>query len=153
LTIVTTADLAEQLAVLDATLRNIELVLDLDRMRRERKVLEDQAAVPNLWDDPAEAQKVTSRLSHIQSEISRVEKIRARLNDAVVLLELSKSEDDADAAAEASNEVVALHKAVDELEIRTLLSGEYDEREALVSMRSGAGGVDAADLAEMLLRL
>jgi peptide chain release factor 2 len=153
LTIVTTADLAEQLAVLDATLRNIELVLDLDRMRRERKVLEDQAAVPNLWDDPAEAQKVTSRLSHIQSEISRVEKIRARLNDAVVLLELSKSEDDADAAAEASNEVVALHKAVDELEIRTLLSGEYDEREALVSIRSGAGGVDAADFAEMLLRM
>ena len=122
-------------------------------MRREKAALEEQAAVPNLWDDPAEAQKVTSRLSHIQSEISRVEKIRSRLNDAVVLLELSQSEDDAEAAAEASNEVVALHKAVDELEVRTLLSGEYDSREALVTIRSGAGGVDAADFAEMLLRM
>ncbi len=151
--IVTTADLAEQLSALNSTLRNIETVLDLDRMRRERANLEEQAAVPNLWDDPAAAQKVTSRLSHIQSEINRVEKLRARLNDASVLLELAQSEDDADTVAEVSNEVVALQKSIDELEVRTLLSGEYDVREALVTIRSGAGGVDAADFAEMLMRM
>jgi peptide chain release factor 2 len=153
LTTVTTADLAEQLSELDATLHNIEVVLDLNRMRREKVDLEEQAAVPNLWDDPTAAQLVTSRLSHIQSEINRVERLRSRLDDAAVLLELSESEQDAEAAVEAGNEATILRKAIDELEVRTLLSGEYDSREALVTIRSGAGGVDAADFAEMLMRM
>ena len=76
LVVVTTADLPEQLNALDATLRNIEVVLDLDRMRKEKAELEAQASVPDLWDDPAKAQVVTSRLSHVQSEINRVERLR-----------------------------------------------------------------------------
>jgi peptide chain release factor 2 len=153
LSFVTTEDPAEQLKGLDATLRNIETVLDLGRMRKERADLEAQASVPDLWNDPTSAQAVTSRLSHMQSEINRVERLRSRLDDAAVLLELAGSEDDADAAAEVGAEITALRKAIDELEIRTLLSGEYDSREALVTIRSGAGGVDAADFAEMLLRM
>jgi peptide chain release factor 2 len=150
---VSTADLAEQLKQLDATLHTVEAVLDLDRMRRDRAELEAQASEPNLWDDPAAAQKITSRLSHVQSEISRVEKLRSRLDDAAVLLDLSLSEGDAGATAEASAEIAALQISIDELEVRTLLSGEYDAREALVTIRSGAGGVDAADFAEMLMRM
>jgi peptide chain release factor 2 len=151
--VTTAADLSEQLKELDATLRNIEAVLDLDHMRREKADLEEQASAPHLWDDPATAQQITSRLSHIQSEINRVERLRSRLDDAGVLLELAHAEGDADTAAEAGAEAVVLRKAIDELEIRTLLSGEYDSREALVTIRSGAGGVDAADFAEMLLRM
>jgi peptide chain release factor 2 len=150
---VTTADLADTLKELDATLRNIENVLDLDRMRREKADLEEQAGVPNLWDDQAKAQQVTSRLSYVGGEINKVERLRARLDDAFVLLELAEAEADADTHAEAASEVVALRKSVDELEVRTLLSGEYDQREALITIRSGAGGVDAADFAEMLLRM
>jgi peptide chain release factor 2 len=153
LLVVTTADFPEQLAALDATLRNIEVVLDLDRMRKEQADLEEQASVPNLWDDPSKAQAVTSRLSNVQSEINRVERLRGRLDDAALMYELSQSESDSDAAAEVASEIVALRKAIDELEVRTLLSGEYDSREALVTIRSGAGGVDAADFAEMLLRM
>ena len=149
----TTADLAEQLKALDTTLRSIEVVLDLPRMRLEKADLEEQAAVPNLWDDPAAAQVVTSSLSHVQSEINKVERLRARLDDAMVLLDLAGSEDDAAATEEVASEIVGLRKSVDELEVRTLLSGEYDSREALVTIRSGAGGVDAADFAEMLLRM
>jgi peptide chain release factor 2 len=70
-----------------------------------------------------------------------------------VLLELAQAEDDPASLAEVGTEIIALRKAIDELEIRTLLSGEYDIREALVTIRSGAGGVDAADFAEMLLRM
>jgi len=153
LTVVTTDDLAAKLKELDATLRNIEGVLDLDRMRREKSDLERQASVPNLWDDPAQAQKITSRLSHIQGEINKVERLRSRLDDAGIMLELGEAEGDAETAAEVATEVVALQKAIDELEIRTLLSNEYDSREALVTIRSGAGGVDAADFAEMLMRM
>jgi peptide chain release factor 2 len=150
---VTTADLPEQLAALNATLSNIEAVLDLGRMRKEQAALEEQASAPDLWDDPAKAQVVTSRLSHVQSEINRVERLRSRLDDAGVMYDLAQSEEDADTAAEVVAEVTALGKAIDELEVRTLLSGEYDVREALVTIRSGAGGVDAADFAEMLLRM
>ncbi len=149
----TTADLADKLKELDATLRNIETVLDLDKMRREKADLEEQAGAPDLWDDQARAQQVTSRLSYVGGEINKLERLRSRLDDAVVLLELAESENDAASAAEAGTEVVALEKAVEELEVRTLLSGEYDPREALVTIRSGAGGVDAADFAEMLLRM
>jgi peptide chain release factor 2 len=150
---VNTADPGDQLKKLDATLRNIEVVLDLDRMRKDQAELERQASAPDLWDDPAKAQQVTSKLSHVQAEINRVEKLRGRLDDAMVLLELAESEGDPDTAAEVGTEIAALTKAIDELEIRTLLSGEYDAREALVTIRSGAGGVDAADFAEMLLRM
>jgi len=150
---VTAADYAEQLKHLDATLRNVEGVLDLDRLRRDKAELERAAAQPDLWEDQARAQEVTSRLSYVSGEIRRLERLRSRLDDAFVLLELAESEGDAASLAEVGTELGALRKAIDELEIRTLLSGEYDAREALVAIRAGAGGVDAADFAEMLLRM
>ncbi|HEX6969982.1 MAG TPA: peptide chain release factor 2 [Micromonosporaceae bacterium] len=149
----TAADYADQLKELDATLRNVEAVLDLDKLRRDKVELEQAAAEPGLWDDPARAQQVTSRLSYINGEIARLEGLRRRLDDAQVLLELAEAEADSSVLAEVQSELRALHKAVEELEVRTLLSGEYDSREALVAIRAGAGGVDAADFAEMLLRM
>ncbi|MCW2642777.1 MAG: putative peptide chain release factor 2, partial [Dactylosporangium sp.] len=149
----TAADFADALKQLDATLRNIENVLDLDRLRRDKADLEQQASAPDLWDDQARAQQVTSRLSYAQGEINRLERLRGRLDDAQLLLEMAEAEGDESSVAEVGLEVVALLRAIDELEIRTLLSGEYDSREALVTIRSGAGGVDAADFAEMLLRM
>jgi peptide chain release factor 2 len=150
---VTAAEYADQLKSLDSTMRNIEAVLDLDRLRRDKADLEAVAATPDLWDDQARAQQVTSRLSYVQGELNRIERLRGRLDDAGILLELAESENDPSSLAEVGNEVTVLTKAIDELEVRTLLSGEYDSREALVSIRSGAGGVDAADFAEMLLRM
>ena len=144
---------SEELDQLTATLAGVESVLDLDGMRARIDELEREASVPDLWDDPANAQAVTSRLSALQSELRRVESLTARLADLPVMFELAESEDDADALAEADTELAALRSEVSALEVRTLLSGEYDQREALVSIRSGAGGVDAADWAEMLLRM
>jgi peptide chain release factor 2 len=150
---VTVADYAESLKSLDATLRNIEGVLDLGRLRKEKADLEQQASAPNLWDDQAAAQKVTSRLSYVQAEINRLEKLRSRVDDAQVLLELAEAEDDSSSLDEVGTEITSLHGAIEELEVRTLLSGDYDSREALVTIRAGAGGVDAADFADMLLRM
>ena len=147
------ADYADQFKQLDATLRNVEQVLDLDRLRREKAELEEQASVPNLWDDQAKAQQVTSQLSYVNSEISKIESLRRRLDDAQILLELAEAESDPSSVAEVGTELTSLAKAIEEIEVRTLLSGEYDVREALVTIRAGAGGVDAADFAEMLLRM
>jgi peptide chain release factor 2 len=150
---VTPVESAEALKALEATLRNIEAVLDLDRMRQEKDDLEREASSPDLWEDSARAQAVTSRLSFVQGELRRLTRLRSRMEDAGVLLELAESENDPDSAAEVVREVTDLRKAIDELEIRTLLSGEYDHREALVTIRAGAGGVDAADFAQMLMRM
>ncbi|MET7393538.1 peptide chain release factor 2 [Dactylosporangium sp. NPDC005572] len=149
----TALDHAESLKSLDSTLRNIEAVLDLDRLRKEKADLEQEASAPNLWDDQVAAQKVTSRLSYVQGEINRLERLRGRLDDAQVLLELAEAEADASSLAEVGEEINGLRKSIEELEVRTLLSGEYDAREALVTIRAGAGGVDAADFADMLLRM
>lgn len=138
---------------LDATLSSIEKVLDLPGLAAEVTELERQASVPNLWDDPATAQRVTSRLSYVQGEIRKITALRSRVDDLPVLVELARAEQDAEALAEAERECADLRRVIDELEVRTLLSGEYDEREALMTIRSEAGGVDAADWAEMLLRM
>jgi peptide chain release factor 2 len=150
---VTTADYPDQIKQLDATLRSIEAVLDLSKLRKDKEELETAASAPDLWDDQVKAQEVTSRLSYVNGEIDKLTTLRRRLDDVPVLLELSHAEDDAGSLAEVGTELNALAKAIEELEVRTLLSGEYDAREALVAIRAGAGGVDAADFAEMLLRM
>jgi peptide chain release factor 2 len=146
-------DVPAELKELSTTMASIESVLDLGKLRAEAHTLEQQASAPNLWDDPDNAQKVTSRLSAVQGEVRRVEDLKRRLDDAQVLWELAEDAGDDSEKAEAEAEVGNLRKSIDELEVRTLLSGEYDSREALVTIRSEAGGVDAADWAEMLLRM
>jgi peptide chain release factor 2 len=146
-------DVPAELKELSATLSSIEAVVDLDSLRREVTELEQQASAPDLWDDLENAQKVTSRLSYVQGEIRRVEELRRRVDDAQTLWDLAEEMDDADSRTEAEAEVTTLRRAIDELEVRTLLSGEYDSREALVTIRAEAGGVDAADFAEMLMRM
>jgi peptide chain release factor 2 len=131
----------------------VERVLDVAALRTRIEKLEQEASDPNLWDDQARAQKVTSELSHTQGELRRVEELRQRLDDLPVLYELATEEDAADEMAEADAELKQLREDIEAMEVRTLLSGEYDEREALVNIRSGAGGVDAADWAEMLMRM
>ena len=147
------ADVRETWTEVDATLTSIEKVVDVAKLTRDIAELEERAAAPDLWNDQANAQLVTSRLSYLQAERNRIVTLRRRVDDVPVLLELAEAEGDADALAEAEREITDLHRAVSELEVRTLLSGEYDAREALVTIRSEAGGVDAADWAEMLLRM
>ena len=134
-------------------MESIEAVLDLDKLRADIAALEEQAAVPSLWDNPDEAQKITSKLSHLQAEVRKAEALRGRIDDLSVLFEMAEEEDDPDTRAEAESELAAVRKALDEMEVRTLLSGEYDSREALVNIRAEAGGVDAADFAEKLQRM
>jgi peptide chain release factor 2 len=150
---VATTDFDSEIKQLQATMKTIGSVLDLDSMRKEIADLGEQVAAPDLWDDQANAQRVTGRLSALQHDLERFEDLQGRLDDLSVMVELAAEEDDADAAAETEAELKRLIKLVEQLEVRTLLSGEYDEREALVNIRSGAGGVDAADWAEMLMRM
>ena len=147
------ADRTADLAALDATLTSIEKVLDVPRLRIELSDLEAQAGEPDLWDDTAKAQEITTRLSTVQGDIERVEAYRRRLDDLAVLFEMAAEEEDEATAAEAERELVALQREIGSLEVRTLLSGEYDQRHALVQITPGAGGVDSQDFALMLWRM
>ncbi len=146
-------EITQRISTLSSTLSGIADVVDLDGARREISSLEQHASDPGLWDDQERAQRVTSRLSFLQSEVTSVESLRSRLDDVLVLFELAAAEGDADTAAEAGDELDEIAREIDEMEVRTLLSGEYDQRGALIHVHSGAGGVDAADWAQMLLRM
>ncbi len=134
-------------------MHTIEQVLDLPAMRAEIAELGEQVAAPDLWDDQDNAQRVTGRLSQLTGEVDRFSELSARVDDLALMVELALEEGDAESLAESEAELVRLTKAVEGLEVRTLLSGEYDARDAIVTIRSGAGGVDAADFAEMLMRM
>jgi peptide chain release factor 2 len=147
------ADRSEEIPALDATLTSIEKVLDVPQLRVELSDLEAQAGEPGLGDDTAKAQEVTTRLSQVKGDIERVESLRSRLDDLSVLFELAAEESDEGVVAEAERELDALRREISSLEVRTLLSGEYDPREALVQITPGAGGVDSQDWALMLWRM
>lgn len=148
-----TGDFAVDIAAINSTLSSIEKVLRIDEMQAQVAELEILASAPDLWDDQANAQRVTGKLSVLQADIGRIKNLRSRVDDVQVLWEMGETEGDQGIIDEAAAELIALEKSIGELEVRTLLSGEYDNREALVTIRSGAGGVDAADWAEMLQRM
>ena len=125
----------------------------MSKLRAQALVLEEEAGVPNLWDEPENAQKVTSRLSRVQAEINKLTGLRRRVEDLPILFELAESEPDGSAVADAERELDAVKKSIGELEVQTLLNGEYDDRDALITIRSEAGGVEAADWAEMIMRM
>jgi len=135
------------------TFASIRAVSDPEALAKRIDELSEQASAPNLWDDTDAAQAVTSELSHAQSELERLNKMAERIDDVETLVEMATEEDDADTLAEAERELTKLRRDLGDMEVRTLLAGEYDKRDAVVTIRSGAGGVDAADWAEMLLRM
>jgi peptide chain release factor 2 len=146
-------DLSQQLKELSATFANIVEVINLDALAATIEQLKVEASAPDLWDDQAKAQKVTSALSQQQSLFEKVSAVKQRLADLPVLIEMANAEADESAKREAKAECDALAQAISTLEVQTLLNGEFDARGAVVTIRSGAGGDDATDFAEMLLRM
>jgi peptide chain release factor 2 len=146
-------DYDAEIKQLQATMRTVGSVLNIDRMREEIADLSEQVAAPDLWDDVESATRTTGRLSALQGELDRYTGLESRIEDLGLMVEMAQEEGDAETLADTEAELGRIKKSVESLEIRTLLSGEYDEREAIVTIRSGAGGVDAADFAEMLMRM
>jgi peptide chain release factor 2 len=146
-------DPADEITTLTSKLDSIEAVLDPGEMEREAADLREQSADPALWADQERGQKVTRRLSYLEAELNRLSGLRQRLVDTKTLFELAESENDEPTRDEANHELAALRAEIDQLEVRTLLNGQYDAREALISINAQAGGADAADFAENLLRM
>jgi peptide chain release factor 2 len=146
-------DPSDEISELSSKLDTIEAVLDPDAMKTEAADLREQAADPGLWEDQTRAQQVTRRLSYLEGELARLESLRQRLEDTGVMFELADEQHDQTARDEAAGDLAQLRKEVDQLEVRTLLNGEYDNREALITINSQAGGADAEDFAGNLQRM
>lgn len=146
-------DFPVEIAALRNTFEQIEAVLDPSALRAKIAELEDEASAPDLWDDQDHAQAVTSALSAATGELERVEGFGRRIDDLEVLVEMAVEAEDAEVLAEAERDLSKLRKDLAAMEIRTLMAGEWDERNAVVTIRSGAGGDDATDFAEMLMRM
>ena len=146
-------DFTDDISALRSTFADIRAVVGVEKLEAEIADLSEQAGVPDLWDDTEKAQKVTSALSHKQAELAKIESIQSRLDDLEIMVELANEESDVAAATDARTELTSIQKLLGELEVQTLLNGEWDAHPAVITIRSGAGGVDAADFAEMLQRM
>jgi len=146
-------DLSADLAELRRRLSESCKDLGLDAKRARLGELEKQASDPSLWDDQNDARKVTSELALMKDDIDLLDGLDARLSDLEVLYDLAREEADDSVETELEGGLTAITKEFDALELRSLYSGEHDERDAVCEVHSGAGGTDAQDWAEMLLRM
>ena len=126
-------DFTQAIGEARAKYESIAKALDVDRLKADIKDLETQAAAPGLWDDPENAQKITSRLSAAESQLKRLNSASQRIDDVETLVELGHEEGDQDSLDEAQSEIGEIQKDLDQMEIQTLLDGEYDERSAVVT--------------------
>ncbi len=151
-------DFDAELGALGSRLAEAERYLGLDKLEARRSELEAEAARPGLWDDPDRARAVTKELGRVSADLDQLAGLRALLEDALALLELTDESAAAGARdvsldAELVETVDALGTRLAALELQSLFSGEYDELDAVCEVHAGAGGTDAQDWAEMLLRM
>ncbi|HPT86891.1 MAG TPA: peptide chain release factor 2, partial [Bacillota bacterium] len=147
------SELRSALSDLRKRLSELREYLKLDQKSERVSELEDLSAAPNFWDNPAEAQKTLQELTTLKDQIEKVEKMAAQESELSGLLEMAVEENEEELLEEIQSGVAALEKGVDELELTTMLCGEYDNSNVYLTIHPGAGGTESQDWAEMLLRM
>lgn len=128
-------------------------VFDVPALNARQQDLEQLAAQPDFWDDQQNAQKQMRRLDEVKAQLLQLTTWQGAVGDAQATLELYELEPDDEMLAEAQAGLDQLRKELDRWELERLLSGEYDKEGAVLSINAGAGGTDAQDWAQMLLRM
>ncbi len=147
------ADLTDEIADARRRLAEAAHYLRLEEIRDRRLELEDVVGQPDLWDDADRARQVNQELAEVTDDIAVYERLEGMIEDAETLVELAVEDDDADLGGEIATTLSTVAAAFDELELRSLFTGEFDEKDAVCHIQSGEGGTDAQDWAEMLLRM
>ncbi|NCG40298.1 MAG: peptide chain release factor 2 [Actinobacteria bacterium] len=146
-------DFTDVLVDLERRVDEAESYLRIGPSREEATQLESKASSPGLWDNQEEAKKITSQLATLKDDIERWERVRREVDDASALFELAREEGDESLESEITLLIESVVGRLDEIELFALFSGEHDENDAVCELHSGAGGTDACDWAEMLLRM
>ena len=127
--------------------------LGLERMRNEIAELDTKASMPGFWDDAQNSQKILQRSSSLKDKIAAYEKLTAAYDDTMALIELGNEEGDESLLPEAKDELKNIRESLETQRLSTLLNGEYDNKNAILTFHAGAGGTEAQDWAEMLYRM
>ena len=127
--------------------------LGLGQMRSEIEQLENRAAEPGFWDDMENSQKILQRTANLKAKVEKYEKLEARYEDALALIELGDEAEDESLIEEAQQELDGIRADIDRQHLETLLTGEYDKNNAILTFHAGSGGTEAQDWAEMLYRM
>lgn len=123
-------------------------------MKNRLKEIEEEMSSSDFWNDQKKAQSISQERNRIEQELSQISELERKLEDAEVLLEMAEEEpDDNSLVEEAENLLSSVEKSLDKLEIKTVLSGEFDKNNAIVTIHAGAGGTESCDWAEMLMRM
>jgi len=144
---------ADDLATLAGRLKEAEDYLGLEQLRARLADLEQQVGAPDLWDDQDRGRRVSGEYAEVKGDLDVLESLRARFEDVEVLHEMAREVDDATQEAEIGAEMVGLSTALNELELRSLFTGDHDQHDAVLSISAKDGGTDAQDWAEMLERM
>jgi peptide chain release factor 2 len=126
---------------------------DVDGKREQARALEREAAEPDFWSDSTNAQRLTTALSRLNDVLQRYDRLASQIGDLQAMDELLASENDPELSKELGDRLAAMEKELDRVELANLLSGEHDASDAVAVIHAGAGGIDAQDWAEMLLRM
>ncbi len=146
-------DFTDDLAGLQRRVGDARKYLRIDDAESHVAELETEASRPDLWDDQDAARRVTTELARVREDIDLVRGLEERVSDVQTLFELAREESDESLEPEIATGVEAIGRELDHLELRALFSGDHDERDAICEVHSGAGGTDAQDWAEMVLRM
>jgi peptide chain release factor 2 len=146
-------DFSEDLADLRRRVGDAHEYLRIDDARKRLAELDAEASDPDLWNDQEKARKVTTEQSRVRADVELVDMLDERIADAETLFDLGREEGDDSVEDEIADVITKVSSELDQLELRALYTGEHDERDAICEIHSGAGGTDAQDWAEMLLRM
>lgn len=138
---------------IEPEIKDLSEALGLDAVKKEIITLEEQASQPGFWDNTETSQKVIKRTSLLKNRVSRYDELYSLYEDTCALVELANEEEDLSLLPEAQQELNKLKKEFESLKLSTLLTGEYDSNNAILTFHAGAGGTEAQDWVEMLYRM
>ncbi len=134
-------------------IQNLKEALAIDSLKSEVEALEKESSAPGFWDDMENSQKTMQKIGSLKAKISSYEGLKSDFDDALVMIELANEEEDESLLEDCTNSVKDIETRIDSLTLSTLLSGEFDAKNALLTFHAGAGGTEAQDWAEMLFRM
>ena len=143
----------QKLGTLEPELQKLAAALDLDTVRREVNELEAKTADPNFWNDLAGSQKVLQRSKQLKNKLEQYERLTTQWEDLTTLVEMAIEEDDESLLSEIVEGYEKLETSLNEANLATLLTGEYDNASAIITLHAGAGGTEAQDWCQMLYRM
>lgn len=146
-------ELRLKLQGMEPELRELKQSLNIDKLGIEIAELERKAAEPSFWDDMENSQKVLQRTSQLKASVETYNKLQALYEDTLTLIELAEEAGDESVYEEAAADTEQLQTRMAEVRLTTLLTGEYDSKNAILTFHAGAGGTEAQDWAQMLYRM